>query len=252
MDLTFREVMTLIWNLLPLHAVQHPIFWQTFSEMLEEPVKSVLVTLVRKWQKQFHLWQIGLLLGLEKKLSKVVDFTFPIFWPATTEEELEAWLLNWYGEHDFTPEASSSSLSTMITSTPSTTALIQTGRVAVRSKGSKKQKRTLEDFFADLGESKRSKVETGRIVSNITVRKDGQLRTVSSEGRIKDFVLKVQVFPTLEYQAMMQSKPNDACRTVMNRSQLSCVEKDEMYQKVLEILSLGREDILRSQQEDSK
>ncbi|KAL3272057.1 hypothetical protein HHI36_022519 [Cryptolaemus montrouzieri] len=252
MELSMRELMVVMWNLFPLHLVQHPTFWHTFSMILEDPAKQIFQQLTTKWGKNYYQWQIGSLIALEKKCGKTIDFISPMFLPVTTEEELENWLQSWYVEQSFTQESLSSSACMVTMSTPSTTVPTPTGRVGARLKNSKRQKRTLDDFFADLGESKRSRTETGKIVSNIIVRKDGQLRTVSSEGQIKDFVMKLQIFPTLEYQAAMNSKPTDAWRTATIRAQLRCSEREEIYQKVLEILSLGREDILRCQSEDSE
>ncbi|KAL3272070.1 hypothetical protein HHI36_022532 [Cryptolaemus montrouzieri] len=105
-----------------------------FSMILEEPAKQMFQLLTLKWSKNYHQWQIGSLLALEKKCGKTIDFILPMYLPVTTEEELENWLQNWYVEQNFTQENLSLSACMGTTSTPSTTAPTPTGRAGARLK----------------------------------------------------------------------------------------------------------------------
>jgi hypothetical protein len=134
-------------------------------------------------------------------------------------------------------------------STPSTAAPTQTGRAGATSKRSPKRKRTLDDFFESLHPSKRSSEAIGKISQSIFVRKGDEQRSLKSTVPYKDFLLKLQIYPTLSYQAKLKEDHTQAWRTATTRLTITMNENEELNRKVMEVLEVAKEEVLATQEE---
>ncbi|WBG67113.1 hypothetical protein [Drosophila suzukii associated ambidensovirus 1] len=242
---TFGQLLEEIWENLPDEVASHPgVWWKILEESPMEPSKKEkLRRLLITWSKNYNQWSIGSFVALKKKLGKTVDSTFLMYMPANQSNELLEWLSDWKNEQNLSDEVLSASLSTAIMSTPSTAAHSQAGRANATSRTSQKRKRTFDDFFDDLAPSKRSNEETGKISQNIFARKGDEQRSLKCTVPYKEYLLKLQLYPTLSYQAKMKEDHTQAWRTALIRCNLTVDLQDSIMTKVQEIVESGKKEI---------
>jgi hypothetical protein len=211
MTTTFGNILTVLWEMLPDEWANHPgVWWKIMDTIpLDQQCKNAMLQLIGRWSKNYKQWSTGSLPALKKKIGKTADTMCQMSLPANQLDELKDWLSEWLNEREISEEDLSSYLSTAIRitvpmSTPSTAAPTQTGRAGATSKRSPKRKRTLDDFFESLHPSKRSSEAIGKISQSIFVRKGDEQRSLKSTVPYKDFLLKLQIYPTLSYQAKFE------------------------------------------------
>lgn len=242
---TFGQLLEELWENLADEVATHPGCWWKILEdsPMEESKKEKLRRLLITWSKNYKAWSIGSFLALKKKLGKTVDSTFQMYMPVNQSSELIEWLNDWKNEQNLSEEALSESLSTAIMSIQSTAAHSQAGRANATSKTSQKRKKTLDDFFEDLAPSKRLSEETGKISQNIFARKGDEQRSLKCTVPYKEYLLKLQLYPTLSYQAKMKEDHTQAWRTALIRCNLTVDPQDSIMTKVHEIVESGKREI---------
>nr|WEY02534.1 MAG: non-structural protein [Canine parvovirus] len=251
MTTTFGTFLEEVWESLPDDLASHPGLWIKLLEKvpMEQVFKNKLQTLINRWSKNYSSWSIGSFQGLKKRIGKTADTISQMYMPANQSNELKEWLKNWQKEQDFSQEDLSEYLSTAITSIPSTAAHTATDVAGVASKTSRKRKRTLDDFFESLHPSKRSSEVIGKISQSIFVRKGEEQRCLKSTVSYKDFLLKLQIYPTLSYQAKLKEDHTQAWRTATTRLTITMNENEELNRKVMELLDCAKEEVLATQEE---
>lgn len=251
---TFGQTIEEIWDQLPEEVATHPGSWWKILE--ESPLKDVqkekLRQVLNRWSKNYKVWLIGSFQGLKKKIGKTADTIFQMYMPVNQRNELLEWLLDWKNEQNLSEEALSEYLSTGIMSTQSTVVHSPAGHANVTSKTSRKRKKTLDDFFEDLAPSKRSVEETGRISQNIFARRGDEQRFLKCMVPYREYLLKLQLYPTLSYQAQMKEDPKQAWKTALIRCNMTVDPQDLIYQKVQEIVEVARNDIQSNLEENEE
>jgi hypothetical protein len=256
MTTTFGNILTVLWEMLPDEWANHPgVWWKIMDTIpLDQQCKNAMLQLIGRWSKNYKQWSTGSLPALKKKIGKTADTMCQMSLPANQLDELKDWLSEWLNEREISEEDLSSYLSTAIRiavpmSTPSTAAPTQTGRAGATSKRSPKRKRTLDDFFESLHPSKRSSEAIGKISQSIFVRKGDEQRSLKSTVPYKDFLLKLQIYPTLSYQAKLKEDHTQAWRTATTRLTITMNENEELNRKVMEVLEVAKEEVLATQEE---
>lgn len=251
---TLGQTLELIWEALPDHLASHPGLWLQILNLspIQEQYKSRLLPIILRWSRNWTAWSVGSLTALKKKIGKTADTTFLMYMPANHTQELLEWLNDWKSEQVLSEEDLSEYLCTEITSIQSTAAATQGKAVDAVSKNSRKRKRTLEDFFESLGPSKRSNEAIGKISQSIFVRKGDEQRSLKSTVLYKDFLLKLQIYPTLSYQAKLKEDHTQAWRTATTRLTVTMNENEELNRKVMEVLEIAKEEVLATQEEQEE
>ncbi|QHY93493.1 non-structural protein [Ambidensovirus_Croatia_17_S17] len=254
MTSTFGQILEQVWEALPDEWASHPGFWiRMLQEMpLELMFKTKLQQLINRWSRNYSQWSIGSFPALKKKIGKTADITCQMFMPANQSQELLDWLKNWQKELEISEEDLSELLSMAITSTPSTAVHIQTNAAGAASKISRKRKKTLDDFFESLHPSKRSSEAIGKISQSIFVRKGDEQRSLKSTVSYKDFLLKLQIYPTLSYQAKLKEDHTQAWRTATTRLTVTLNENEELHRKVMEVLEVAKDEVLATQEDQEE
>lgn len=225
-------------------SVSSSDMWKLLEESpLEDRFKDKLKSLLVRWTKNYKNWLIGSFPALKKKIGKTVDTILAMYMPANHLNELMHWLDDWSKELNLSEEDLSEYLSTIITSIQSTHAPTQAGRAGASSRTSLKRKKTLDDCFESLQPSKRSHDETGKISQSIFVRQGDEQRSLKSLDTYKDYLLKLQLYPTLQYQAKMEEDRTQAWRTAMIRLNFTVDQKSGIFQRVLELTDAVKDEI---------
>nr|WEY02544.1 MAG: non-structural protein [Canine parvovirus] len=256
MTVTFGHIWTNLWEMLPDEWANHPgVWWKILDTIPLDPTcKNQMLHIIQRWSKNYKQWSTGSLPSLKKKIGKMADTISQTSLPARHLDELKEWLSDWLNEQQLSEEELSSSLSMSLTTAlptyiPSTVARTQTDRAGATSKRSQKRKRTLDDFFESLHPSKRSNEAIGKISQNIFVRKGDEQRSLKSTVPYKDFLLKLQIYPTLSYQAKMKEDHTQAWRTATTRLTITMNENEELNRKVMEVLEVAKDEVLATQEE---
>ena len=254
MTSTFGQILEHVWESLPDEWASHPGFWaKMVQEMpLEAMFRTKLQQLISRWSKSYNVWSIGSFPALKKKTGKTADSMCQMYMPVNQSQELLDWLKNWQKGLEISDEDLSELLSMATMSTPSTAAHTPTNAAGAALKTSRKRKKTLDDFFESLHPSKRSNEAIGKISQSIFVRKGDEQRSLKSTVSYKDFLLKLQIYPTLSYQAKLKEDHTQAWRTATTRLTITLNESEELHRKVMEVLDHAKDEVLATQEDQEE